>query len=520
MKSRTMRSEHLVPLCSRSMRSKLLDLAACVAAFTLVCPAARTQEALAQGEVARELRAALDELLADEAMRGTRFGFCLRDPAQQKPLLEHRADEGYITASNMKLISSAVALDVFGPEHVFETRLVGRGEIVDGVLRGDLLLVGSGDPTLGARRFEPAGATAPFVRMAAALKKRGISKITGRVLGDDSVLPDEIMGLGWDWAYHADWYAAQIGGLCFNENCIDVVFDGAAVGEAPRIRLDPETEYVRVDNRVRCVAEKARGVHWTRGLGNNRITLRGTLLVTTEGKRDWGSVHNPTAYAATVLRETLIREGIEVLGNAGDLDEVEPDGPARGDDGARTVLAKHTSPPMAKILHGLNKRSQNLYAEQLPRLAAKLRGGDGSMASVRRLTRSFLTAQGCDLGRFVMADGSGLSRLNLVEPRQLAALLVGMRKHEHFSIWYESLPIAGVDGTLRRRFRGENPARGKVRAKTGYVGRVVGLSGYVPRQGSAPWVFSILVNDFVVSSSRIKALVDRFIGRICVLSAS
>lgn len=488
-----------------------------VIAFLAACTAGLRAQAV-DGEA---IGAALTRLLAAPVLDGARVGVVVFEPGSTRVLAEARPDEGFITASNMKLISSAVALEVLGRDHVFVTRLEGAGALqADGTFVGDLVLVGDGDPTLGAAIFEKAGPTAPFVRMAAELEKRGIQRITGRVIGDDSCQPDEVMGLGWDWSYHADWYAAQVGGLCFNENCIDVVFDGTAGGQLARLRFEPATRYVQIENRVRCVEAPGsessagtapRGVTWSRRLGGNHIVLTGSLSSATRSLRDSGSVHNPTAFAATVLRETLVRHGIAVDAGSADLDEVETP-PAQA---PRVLLAEHRSPQLAVIVRALNKRSQNLYAEQLPRAAARARKKPASMAGAREVARTELARLGVDTRRLVLADGSGLSRLNMVAPRQLATLLHGMQGSPNFEVYLDSLPLAGVDGTLRRRFAGSSVARGRVRAKTGFVSRTVGLSGYVPRGKAAPLVFSILVNDFVGPAGPVQAAVDRFVEEVC-----
>ncbi len=464
------------------------------------------------------LRAELARVLASRDLRFARFGFQLLEVgAQGKPnrvLLEHDADRGYMTASNMKLIASAVALDVLGPEFVYTTRLVGRGKQLGAAFAGDLVLVGAGDPTFGARAFEPNGATAPFARMAKALRARGIEYVTGCVIGDDDVHPDEIMGLGWDWSYHADWYAAQVSGLCFNENCIDLIFGGTRVGAPPTCKLDPETAYIELVNHVRCVDRASGDVVFSRGLGTNRIVVSGTLPVQTKAKRDWGSVHNPTLFAATVLREELMRRGVRVDGPAVDGDQLAGGSAAT----AQVVFYEHRSPSMRKILESLNKRSQNLYAEQVLRTAGRKLGGDGSMRSGAAAVRRVFAKFGIDTDGLVIADGSGLSRLNLVQPRQLTALLAAFVHHEHAKLFLATLPVAGIDGTLRGRFPPGAPAHGRVLAKTGYIGRVVALSGYVPRRGDTPLAFSVLVNDFHAPTARIKKLVDQLVNRIAALA--
>ncbi|PIE23279.1 MAG: D-alanyl-D-alanine carboxypeptidase/D-alanyl-D-alanine-endopeptidase [Planctomycetota bacterium] len=454
---------------------------------------------------------ALAEFLAAPVLKNARIGVCVRSGEQV--LAENEAERGFMTASNMKLFSSALALRVLGPAFRFETRLEARGHIRAGVLEGDLVLVGSGDPSFGALAYEKQGASAVFLRMRESVRKAGIRKVTGRVLGDATIQKDEFMGDGWDWSYHADWYAAPVSGLCFNENCLDFIFDGAAAGQQPLFRLEPDTGYFEIRNLVRCVPKGVDSeLLFVRKIGSRKLTLRGSFPANRKAKRDWASVDDPATFAATVLCETLQRSGIPVRGGAG---RVGP-GLSPGRRGGVRAVHSHLSPPLSELVVRLNKVSQNLYAEQLPRRAALEAGEEMSMRGARIVMQKELAAMGVDSEGLVMADGSGLSRLNLVRPRQIADLLVAMRKHEHGDLYYASLPLAGVDGTLRRRFLEGSPARGRVRAKTGYISRVVGLSGYLPRDGGEPWVFSILVNDFVAPTWKVKRAVDRFVERLCV----
>jgi len=457
----------------------------------------------------RKVEAALSRLEGTRALRHARLGFWLQAVDEEAPLAQRRGTEGFLPASNLKLISSAVALLVHGRAFRYHTKLEAHGPIEGGRLRGDLVLVGDGDPTLGALAFSKEGQTAVFERMAASLKKAGILEVSGDVLGLDDCQPDEIMGEGWDWSYQSDWYAAQISGLCFNENCIDLIFDGTAEGMAPRIRLEPDTEYVTIRNKVRCRSGGPKGVFYRRRRGTNRILVTGSLSPKTRGKRDWASVENPTAFAATVLAETLVRSGVKVRGKALDADESE--GWKRGKP--LLTVHDHPSPTMGEILVSMNRRSQNLYAEEVLRSAARLRLGEGSMKAARRAAEAVLRGLGLDTEGLHLADGSGLSRLNRVEPRHLGRLLVAMAGRPEGAFYRSTLPAPG-EGTLRRRFGGGSPARGRLRAKTGTLSRVVALSGYFEREGRAPMAFVILVNGFLAPSSEVRAAVDRFLEEI------
>jgi D-alanyl-D-alanine carboxypeptidase/D-alanyl-D-alanine-endopeptidase (penicillin-binding protein 4) len=466
-------------------------------------------------EAKKELEKTLKEVLARKAFRFARVGFVLRSIRDSHPLFSHNGRMGFMTASNMKLVSSATALQVLGPKHHFETKFFALGKKQGGIWEGDIEILGSGDPTFGAKAFCKKNVTEVFDGLIAALKKEGISEIRGDVLGVDDVQPDEIMGLGWDWSYQADWYAAQVSGLCFNENCMDFLFSGTELGKPLGFRLEPETSYITVRNKTQVVpAGKGYEVIFHRGLGTNVITLSGTFPLGKKNKRDWGSVENPTGFCAQVCKESLERKGIRVRGRARDRDELE--GYREGD--SKKLLYVHRSPSIAEIVFSLNKRSQNLYAEQLVRMAGKARGGDGSMRAARRTAKEVLTQLGVSTEQFLMADGSGLSRLNLVKPRLLAGLLAGMWKSENRNVFLNSLPIAGVDGTLKRRFPKGHPGYMRVHAKTGFINKVIALSGYIPRRAKDPLVFSILVNDFFAPHAQIIQGVDDLVAAICRLA--
>lgn len=452
-----------------------------------------------------DLGAALRDLVDDPALAGGRVGVHVRDLGDGKVLVRHDDDKGFMTASNMKLLSSATALVTLGPDFRFVTRLVAHGEVDQGQLDGDLVLVGAGDPTLGGRQ-EADGPRAPFQRMARRLRdEHGITEVTGAVLGDDDCQPDEVMGEGWAWNYEAADYAAQVGGLCFAENVVRITLVAGAQGRHAALHLQPETGYLTIDNQV-LVEGTETAVEFGRTRAGNQATLRGRMPPASR-HTDAVSVDNPCRYAAHVLRECLLDAGIRVRGPAADRDEWRtPLAPA----GA--VLCEQASLPLRDVLHTLNKVSQNLYAEQVVRAAARVGQGSAGMAAAAKQAAAVLTALGGNAQGLSMADGSGLSRLDLVQPRQIADLLAGLWRHEHRDVFLATLPVAGVDGTLASRLQ-DGPARGHVHAKTGFIRGVVALSGYVVRegQGAAPLSFSVLLNNFTCDPQRAKDAADRFV---------
>lgn len=451
--------------------------------------------------------AALAALRSDPALDGARVGVFVRDLADERVVVEHDSDRGFMTASNMKLVSTAVALATLGAGFRFRTTLVATGPLRDGVLDGDLVLVGSGDPSFGARQEgdDPRAVLARLVE--STVRDHGLRRVRGNVLGDDDCQPDEVMGDGWSWNYEGEDYAAETSGLCFAENCVRITLLPSAPGSAPRVVLSPPSECFETLVEALCVDGKDQVSPFVRReRASNRLRIGGRLAADARPWSERLAVSNPTAVAAVVLREVLRAHGVEVAGRALDRD-LQPERPERYGD--ETILAVHESPPLREILVTLGKVSQNLYAEQVIRAAAP---GDRGMRAAAAHAKELLKRFGVDPRGMRIADGSGLSRLNLVRPRQLGELLTGVWRSEFRADFVRTLPIAGVDGTLASRFRG-GPAERRVIAKTGNISAVTALSGYVLRaqDDAPPLVFVVLLNDFTCSTDDAKAALDRFV---------
>jgi serine-type D-Ala-D-Ala carboxypeptidase/endopeptidase (penicillin-binding protein 4) len=445
----------------------------------------------------RELDAALAELLARPELAGGRIGVCVVDAGTGERQLSHDDDSGFATASNMKLLSAAVALTTLGPEYRTATELWLHGEVRDGTLHGELLLRGHGDPTFGK---DAAGRTA-FATFAKALSERGVQRVAGRVIGDDSWLGSEHLGHGWQWDYLDEDYAAPFGGLCCRGNVVTVRVSPGEAGAS--VVLEPPLLPVRADVRVGPAGTATRLVA-KRAPGAALVEVTGTIAA---GAQPWAAVvtvPDPAAFAARVLTAELQAAGIAVQ----EVPDVQP-------GGEPVCIASVLSPPLAEIVQPMLAASDNLYAEQVVRIAARVAIGDGSSAAVQKHVVAVLAGLGVSAAPMVIADGSGLSRRNLVQPRQVAQTLLAMHRSPHHAVFAAALPLAGKTGTLRNRF-GDGPAHGRVRAKTGFISRVVCLSGYVPRPDPAasPVIFSIMLNDFTCDDTAAKVAADTFVQRL------
>jgi D-alanyl-D-alanine carboxypeptidase/D-alanyl-D-alanine-endopeptidase (penicillin-binding protein 4) len=359
-------------------------------------------------------------------------------------------------------------------------------------------------------RFNDGDLTRTFRDWADSLKAAGIYRIEGDIVGDDNVFDDVPLGYSWAWDDEPFWYSAEISGLSFNDNCVDFSLVAARENQPAHLTWEPAmTTYIDAENAsVTGPADSRIREGYSRTREGNAFRFWSRVP---EGRTDYESlsVHNPTLLFVHVLRETLLAEGISVGGSPRDVDELT----FLPDYSAATRMAVHHSPPMAEIVTVINKRSQNLYAEQvLKTLGVLVNDSTGTSAAdgVRASMKVFSAAR-MDTSRIQLVDGSGLSRLNLVTADMTTDLLQYMAHHPDTtlrSVFAASLPIAGVDGTIGSRMR-DTPAAGNLIGKTGTLGAASALSGYVTNASGTLLTFSIMVNHFTGSSSGVRAIQDR-----------
>ena len=446
-------------------------------------------------------------MLATQDLAGARIGVMVRDLETGDVLCAHDADKGFLTASNMKLLSSAIALSRLGTEFRFDTRVV--AESVDGdTVAGDLFLVGGGDPSLGS---EPEVSSSgdvmePLHALAVSLHARGIRRVRGCVRGDASAQSFARYGNGWQWDYLEEDYAAPCAALNFAQNVLTVLVHPTSFGLPARLELELP---IALPTWLRCEVATVSsngdsGVHFARSPLDSEVVVTGAIAAGAKPVRLQVAVPDPAAYAAAAFTAALHACGIVVDGEAGV--GIAPPG--------AQVVAEHRSPPLSAIVVPLLEHSINLYAEQCWRTAAHRLVFARSFADCERFGKQALSNLDVDTAGMVLADGSGLSRRNLVQPRQLVALLAAVHTEPRLRPMNDALPVAGVSGTLKARFQ-DSAAAGRVRAKTGFVSYVIGLSGYVDRDATAaPVAFSVLVNNFTCEPDAAKAAVDAFVEQL------
>ena len=461
-----------------------------------------------------QLERDIDAILARPALERGYWGVLVKSLKTGETLYARNPKKLMMPASNMKIVTLAASADRLGWDYTYTTRFFSVGPIDAGVLQGDVLVVGSGDPSFG---LTDGSAASAFDACAERLKAMGVRTILGRIIGDDNAFDDEGLGFGWSWDDLPDDYAAAVSALQFDENAARVtVTPGPAAGEIAGVGIEPPGSGLTIDSRLRTGAEgSTASIQATRLPGSSRLELRGSIPLGSAPTTRFVSVDNPTLFLVNAFRDGLIARGIDVRGPALDIDDIDDIdhidhvANARPRDHA-IELTTHRSPPLSMLAMRLMKASQNLYAETLLKTLGAASGTPTALAG-RTQAEVALQAWGIAADGMILRDGSGLSRYDYVTPETLVTILTHVAGDEKLRGPFDaSLPIAGRDGTLATRMKG-TPAEGMVRAKTGSMANVRALSGYATSTAGEPLVFSIIANNFEAPGAFIVNAIDAIV---------
>lgn len=452
------------------------------------------------------LRASIDSAVNAPKFDNAFWGILIVDPASGDTLYSRNAGKLFMPASNMKIITGSTALAQLGPDYSFRTTFAARGTVRDSTLRGDLLVFGRGDPTISDHMRKDA--MIPLREIADSLRAHGIARVTGRIIAAGDAFPGPTLGFGWDWDDLDYDYGAGVDELNFNEGFATIIARG---GKRPGAPVTVETRPARRSPPVRVtattVAPPAPGApklkppvfRWDSISGG--ALVEGAIAVG-DSTSDNVAFRVPDAAYVAALGEALRDRGIRLDGG------VLRDTSAKAD-----TLFATLSPPLRDILPALEKPSQNQIAEVLFKTLALERTGVGSADSARKVIERQLAAWGAKDGGYAIHDGSGLSRHDYVSPETLVRVLATIRGDTAFHVFYDALPIAGVDGTISNRMKG-TPAEGNVHAKTGFVDKARSLSGYATTADGRTVIFSALCNNWTVPTSEVEAVQNMIAARL------
>jgi D-alanyl-D-alanine carboxypeptidase/D-alanyl-D-alanine-endopeptidase (penicillin-binding protein 4) len=451
----------------------------------------------AQEKEARTLADRLDAAIAGLRMKSTSVGISVASARTGQAVYGSSERAPLLLASNTKVLTTSAALCRLGPDFKFRTSV--------GVLGGDLHVFGGGDPNISGR-FHDDDPTAIFRDWAARLRSAGVTRANRLVL-HTGIFDDVHLHPGWKGYDLWTWWAAPFGALSLNDNCIDLRVVPAGEGQPCKVSIAPDTSIITILNQTRSTAKSGRNTFgFTRAAGTNTITLRGDV-----GGRgsSWVAVSDPTLFFGTVLKETLAAAGIEIAGGIEESSQLIED--AKG----YQELAFLES-DLASTVSTCNQGSQNFYAEMIFRTLGWKMKGKGTTETSIAAVREFLTKD-AGLEDFDQVDGSGLSRDNRMSAAEMVKLLLYVRKQPAGKAFIESLPINGDKrGTLKHRMLSPD-LRNRIHAKTGHVGGVSSLSGYIDAANGETYVFSILVN--AAGDQTKMGLADQMEDRICEILA-
>ncbi len=424
-----------------------------------------------------------------------------------KVLFDQNGDKLLKPASNGKMYTGALALDRLGPDFKIRTSFyAAKPPSKSGVVSGDLIVYGRGDPSF-SHRFNDGDYNKAIEQLADAVVNAGIKKIKGDLIGDESFFRGTRFGVGWSVDDIQQYYGAEASALTFQENAVDLVFKpGAKVGDPLKIITKPETTYLKFDNRSKTVGKDGkRTVELYRPVDSNTVYVWGSIPVKGESVDDAVAVYDAPCWFITILRDALAKRGVKFSGKLKTVSWIDREiNPL--DFSKLTEVAHIESRPMAELIKNMMKPSQNLYAHLLLlQVAEHVRNSENQRMNSDDLglaeLKKFCAEAGIEKGAVLMEEGSGLSRGCLVKPAASVQLLKYMNKHRYAKEYYDSLPIAGVDGTLRSRFKG-TPAENNIHAKTGTIRYVNSISGYVTTKAGEHLVFSIMSNAYAGGDGR------------------
>lgn len=496
----------MLEFATMQVTTRFRSLRAAMAVLLVLClcvPAIAGRRKGTPKEAPKELARQIDALLAQPTATRALWGIEIADMSSGAVVYSHDAGRLFTPASNAKIFTTSTAWALLGADYRFHTTLESRA-LPDkyGRISGDLVLVGRGDPNLSGRALPYDGKTQrpyppsqAFDELAAQLVQRGVKVIDGDLVADDSFYNYERYGQGWAQNDLVWEYGAAVSALSINDNAVYFhIKPGAKEGDRAFVSLAPSAEFFEIDNRIVTVSDGERKLGLQRKLGSRHVELWGTIPLDDPGTSLAVALEEPAEYCAHLMHELLLRHGIELHGKVRVQHAVAPWQAPAAPASTREVLAEHVSAPLGQDLMVINKVSQNLHAELLLRLLGREKGPEGSIAGGLQVVKAFLLEAGVTPDEYVLNDGSGLSRQDLVTPHAAVKLLRYAAQQPWGADFAATFPLAGVDGTLAARLK-SLPTGTVVQAKTGSLDHVNAISGYMTTASGARYAFSIFCNN-------------------------
>lgn len=448
----------------------------------------------------------MDRFLDNRSLASASVGIVVTDAETGEVIAAHNSGKSLVPASTQKLLVSAAALEIFGTGHVFTTTVYFSGNTdQEGTLHGDIIIHGGGDPALGSERFKTHYGDV-IDTMADAIRKAGIRRIEGQIVGDNSYFGNPQIPDSWIWEDIGNYYGSPAFGLNIFENTYRLTFSSEAPGSLTKITgTEPELPGVRFENFVKAAPNNRDNAYIFGSYLSPKREVRGTIPAHRKSFSIKGAMPDPALLAATALTEKLSEAGIPVSGAAKSASN-----PTNITN--LTKLFEIQSPPLAEIVQELNTHSINLYAEALLLHLAKAKKEGISVEAGCHALTAFWSSRGMDTTGMYPDDGSGLSRANALTPQQMVFLLHYMKNQSPVSASFlASLPVSGISGSLKN-FCKDIP--GKFSAKSGYMSRIMNYAGYLETRSGRQLIVVLMANNYTCPDGDMKTLWEEFAGAV------
>jgi serine-type D-Ala-D-Ala carboxypeptidase/endopeptidase (penicillin-binding protein 4) len=450
----------------------------------------------------------LTEFLKSPSVKNAAISLYVADVNSDSVLLYTNPQVSVVPASVQKLITSASALEMLGGDFRFKTIVWANGEISNGVLNGDLIISGGGDPTLGSENFYKEGEERKFLSdWVYWIKKAGIDSITGNIVADPYLFSDQDVPGSWLWEDVGNHFGAAASGISVFDNIFKIIFNVPSVEGQPTelVRTIPDIPGLDIKNEVLSSSNKSDNANVFGSPFDAERIIKGTLPAGSANYIIKASIPDPAILLATEFRRVLTDSSVIVSGNIEKRKVIAP-----GEIDPKKMVVLWLSPSLMEIAEKLNKESINLYAETLLKQIGLTQTGDGTTVAGTAAIKDFWNKNGIDTQTLFMADGSGLSRQNAMTAQTLVDVLVYMKNRgKWFDAFKNSIPVTGIDGTQKYYFQ-DSFLKGKARAKTGSMTRVRSMAGYMTTRSGKEIAFAIIVNNYSGASSNMTSLIEKW----------
>lgn len=470
-----------------------------------------------------KLKTAIENLKKDPDLKHASWSVYVTNQKNDTALAEYNSHLSLIPASTLKIVTTGAALSILGSDFVFHTKLQydGSFDTISGTIKGNLYILGGGDPALESEYFKDKKDSLTTVeKWAVILKAKGIKKIEGAVIGDAGIFEDNMTPGQWIWSDIGNYFGAGACGLTYHDNKYTAFFRSGAAGTNTTItKLSPTIEGLNIINHVKAGGNDDNAYIYGSAYSYYR-SAQGTIPSNKNNYEIDGSIPDPALFCALSLETALKNIDIEITKKATTIraekenneinKKTEGSAKTEFDPLKRKTLHTHYSPTLDKIVYWTNLKSNNLYAEHLLKYICYTKTGLGTETKGTEIITEFWKNKGVDVSGFFMNDGCGLARANVITTKTEGQILRLISKEKSYNAFYNSLPVAGRSGSLAGLCEG-TCAENNLHAKSGYITRARGYAGYVKNKKGEMLCFSLLANNYECSPGEMKQKLEKIL---------